>query len=87
MGRGFLRWVTVAACVVALPALGHNTKRTDPCGCHHQYGLRHCHPKKKSPRCEAPAQERELKTSEASEQQGDEPERELPPPSDKAIRI
>jgi hypothetical protein len=31
-----------------------STKRVDACGCHHQYGLRHCHPKLKSSRCEAP---------------------------------
>jgi hypothetical protein len=30
-------------------------KRTDACGCHHFYGLRHCHPKLKTPRCESPA--------------------------------
>jgi hypothetical protein len=29
-------------------------KRTDACGCHHHYGLRHCHPKKRTSRCEAP---------------------------------
>lgn len=29
-------------------------KRADPCGCHHQYGLRHCHEKKKTDHCEAP---------------------------------
>lgn len=29
-------------------------KRTDACGCHHVYGLKHCHPNKKTPHCEAP---------------------------------
>lgn len=29
-------------------------KRVDPCGCHHVYGLRHCHPNRKSDHCEAP---------------------------------
>jgi hypothetical protein len=29
-------------------------KRTDACGCHHHFGLRHCHPKRKTARCEAP---------------------------------
>lgn len=29
-------------------------KRTDACGCHHYYGLRHCHPKLKTDRCERP---------------------------------
>jgi hypothetical protein len=28
-------------------------KRVDPCGCHHVYGVRHCHPKRKSEHCEA----------------------------------
>lgn len=29
-------------------------KRTDSCGCHHYYGLRHCHPKLKTQKCERP---------------------------------
>jgi hypothetical protein len=29
-------------------------KRVDACGCHHVYGLRHCHPNRKSEHCEAP---------------------------------
>ena len=29
-------------------------KRVDPCGCHHVYGMRHCHPNRKSDHCEAP---------------------------------
>jgi hypothetical protein len=29
-------------------------KRVDACGCHHVYGIRHCHPNRKSDRCEAP---------------------------------
>ncbi len=29
-------------------------KRVDACGCHHVYGIRHCHPNRKSPHCEAP---------------------------------
>ena len=28
-------------------------KRVDACGCHHVYGVRHCHPKRKSEHCEA----------------------------------
>ncbi|HEX8821740.1 MAG TPA: hypothetical protein VF794_17580 [Archangium sp.] len=31
-------------------------KRVDPCGCHHVYGVRHCHPKRKSEHCEAMVQ-------------------------------
>lgn len=29
-------------------------KRVDACGCHHVYGLRHCHPARKTDHCEAP---------------------------------
>lgn len=29
-------------------------KRVDACGCHHIYGLRHCHPNRKGAHCEAP---------------------------------
>ncbi|HYV49607.1 MAG TPA: hypothetical protein VFA20_32330 [Myxococcaceae bacterium] len=44
-----------AGLLVAAPARAHDEKRTDKCGCHHQYGLRHCHPNKATPYCEAPA--------------------------------
>jgi len=30
-------------------------KRVDACGCHHVYGIRHCHPNRKTNRCEAVA--------------------------------
>lgn len=43
-----------AGLLLASPAWSHE-KRTDKCGCHHQYGLRHCHPNKATPYCEAPA--------------------------------
>ncbi|MCE9668515.1 hypothetical protein LY474_11900 [Myxococcus stipitatus] len=29
-------------------------KRVDACGCHHVYGIRHCHPNRKGEHCEAP---------------------------------
>lgn len=29
-------------------------KRVDACGCHHVYGIRHCHPNRKGGHCEAP---------------------------------
>jgi hypothetical protein len=29
-------------------------KRVDACGCHHVYGIRHCHPNRKTNHCEAP---------------------------------
>lgn len=46
--------IAVAVALFAAPALAHRSKRTDKCGCHHQYGLVHCHPNQKSNRCEAP---------------------------------
>ena len=54
LGWGFL---LCAGLLVAAPARAHD-HRTDRCGCHHQYGLRHCHPNKKSQGCEAPASAR-----------------------------
>jgi hypothetical protein len=58
MRRG--AWAVAAAvALLSAPALGHQEKRTDPCGCHHQWGLRHCHPKKKTSRCEAPASKKD----------------------------
>ena len=42
-------------------------KRVDPCGCHHVYGLRHCHPNRKSDHCEAPVK------AEAPEKKDNEP--------------
>jgi len=43
-----------AGLLAAAPAWSHE-RRTDKCGCHHQYGLRHCHQNKATPACEAPA--------------------------------
>jgi len=54
---GAWAWVwglMLGAGLLATPAWGHD-HRTDRCGCHHQYGLRHCHPTKKTTNCEAPA--------------------------------
>src|SRR5688572_22341764 len=53
--RGWVLGVAAVLCFAGSAAAAHENKRTDACGCHHQWGLRHCHPKKKSPRCEAPA--------------------------------
>lgn len=36
------------------PASVCKKKRVDPCGCHHVYGVRHCHPTRKTDHCEAP---------------------------------
>jgi hypothetical protein len=30
-------------------------KRVDACGCHHVYGVRHCHPNRRTKNCAAPA--------------------------------
>jgi hypothetical protein len=43
----------LVAGLMAAPAWAHE-KRTDRCGCHHEFGLRHCHPNKKTQGCEAP---------------------------------
>lgn len=53
--------LALSVVLLAAPGAAHE-KRTDRCGCHHQFGLRHCHPKKKTPKCEAP-----VKASEAPE--------------------
>lgn len=37
---------------LSAPAEAHE-RRVDRCGCHSQYGLRHCHPRLKTRRCEA----------------------------------
>lgn len=44
-------------------------KRVDACGCHHVYGLRHCHPTRKTDHCEAPvkATQDEPRTSSAGD--------------------
>ncbi|HYO51261.1 hypothetical protein [Archangium sp.] len=41
-------------------------KRVDACGCHHVYGVRHCHPKRKSDHCEAMVQAAEPTGQNAS---------------------
>jgi hypothetical protein len=43
---------------LATPSFGTQScqkKRVDACGCHHVYGVRHCHPKRKSEHCEVMA--------------------------------
>jgi len=44
-------------------------KRVDACGCHHVYGVRHCHPKRKSEHCEAMVQATEPAEQNASHAQ------------------
>lgn len=54
---GKLWGLFLGAALLAAPATARaHQKRTDRCGCHHQYGLRHCHPNKKTQSCEAPVQ-------------------------------
>jgi hypothetical protein len=45
----------LAVALVSATAQAHYTKRTDACGCHHQWGVRHCHPSKMTSHCESPA--------------------------------
>ncbi len=49
-------------------------KRVDACGCHHVYGVRHCHPKRKSEHCEAMVQATEPNASHEQELFSHEPE-------------
>jgi hypothetical protein len=59
---GLLLAMTLQAAPPSVPTAGQQAlnpsvcakKRVDPCGCHHVYGLRHCHPNRKSDHCEAP---------------------------------
>ncbi|PTL76993.1 hypothetical protein [Vitiosangium sp. GDMCC 1.1324] len=41
-------------------------KRVDACGCHHVYGVRHCHPKRRTDHCESVAQVNESSGKDAS---------------------
>ncbi len=61
---GWLGGVLVAVALSGAPDSGSaalvmnpevcSKKRVDVCGCHHVYGIRHCHPNRKSHHCEAP---------------------------------
>lgn len=42
-------------------------KRVDACGCHHVYGIRHCHPNRKGEHCEAPVKAVAPETASAPE--------------------
>jgi hypothetical protein len=42
-------------------------KRVDSCGCHHVFGVRHCHPNRRSAHCEAVAQPEPPKSANAPE--------------------
>lgn len=59
--------LALAVAMFAGPAFGHRSKRTDKCGCHHQYGLVHCHPNLKSNRCEAPVADKKPADAKADE--------------------
>lgn len=60
---GIVKVAGLAALLWGASATAHDNRRIDACGCHHQYGLRHCHPKKKSERCEAPVSGREQRAT------------------------
>lgn len=49
---GFLLLLVAPATQAGPPC---SSKRVDPCGCHHVYGLRHCHSNRKTSHCELPA--------------------------------
>ena len=48
-------------------------KRVDACGCHHVYGVRHCHPKRKSEHCEAMVKAPSPDEKNASQQEQEAP--------------
>ena len=66
MGKRIAMAAALAVSLAAGSAAAHE-KRTDACGCHHQYGSRHCHPKKKKTHCEAPVKY----SPKAGEREGD----------------
>ncbi len=41
------------AAAMSYPSSVCKKKRVDSCGCHHVYGVRHCHPDRKGKHCEA----------------------------------
>lgn len=58
---GKLIGVAALALWVAVPVFAEGpcaTKRVDACGCHHVHGIRHCHPNRKTDKCEATASEK-----------------------------
>lgn len=57
------KFVAVWACAlwVAVPIFAEGPcakKRVDACGCHHVFGIRHCHPNRKTSKCQATASEK-----------------------------
>lgn len=76
---GIWKVVGLSALFWTATAAAHDNKRIDACGCHHQYGLRHCHPKKKSNRCEAPVNGAEkATTTDARSQKPEGPKNPIP---------
>jgi hypothetical protein len=57
MGLGvcFSVWLVSLGVGPIWPSAACSHRRVDACGCHHVYGLRHCHPNRKSKHCEMPA--------------------------------
>lgn len=74
---GFVGSVLVAVALQAAPPVPQAgqvfnpsvcaKKRVDACGCHHVYGVRHCHPNRKSDHCEAPVKATAPEQSKANE--------------------
>lgn len=73
-----VRVLGLGALLLAGSAFAHDNKRIDPCGCHHQYGLRHCHPTKKSERCEAPVNATQNTTKDAKSEKPEGPRSPMP---------
>jgi hypothetical protein len=51
-------WWSLGACAlwVSIPIFAEGpcaTKRVDACGCHHVHGIKHCHPNRKTDKCQA----------------------------------
>jgi len=56
---GKILW-SLGACAlwVSIPVFAEGpcaTKRVDACGCHHVHGIKHCHPNRKTDKCQATA--------------------------------
>jgi hypothetical protein len=52
--------VALCACAlwVSIPIFAEGPcakKRVDACGCHHVHGIKHCHPNRKTDKCQASA--------------------------------
>lgn len=56
MGKVVALWA--CALWVSIPIFAEGPcakKRVDACGCHHVHGIKHCHPSRKTNKCQASA--------------------------------